>query len=84
MPFGLINEPTTFQALMNHVFKAFFHKFILVFFDNILVYSSNEQEHYKQLEEVFKLLKVHKLYAKQCKYWFVQTEVEFLGHIISQ
>lgn len=68
---------------MNHVFRAFLWKFALIFFDDILVYSYNEQEHYKKLEDALKLLRDHKPYVKQSKCCFLQNEVEYLGHIIS-
>lgn len=84
MPFGLTNAPSTFQSLMNTVFKPYLRKFILVFFDDILVYSQTWEDHLKHLDTTFQTLKEHQLYAKLSKCAFGKEEVEYLGHMISK
>jgi hypothetical protein len=84
MPFGLTNAPSTFQALMNDIFKNQLRKFVLVFFDDILVYSSTMQEHIQHLQITLDILRSHQLHVKREKCQFGQIEVKYLGHVISQ
>jgi len=84
MPFGLTNAPFTFQGLMNAVFRPYLRKFVLVFFDDILVYSRKLKEHLKHVRLVLEALKVHHLYAKASKCTFGSLEVDYLGHVISE
>ncbi|WVZ97624.1 hypothetical protein U9M48_043142 [Paspalum notatum var. saurae] len=83
MSFGLTNAPAFFMYLMNSVFMNELDKFVVVFIDDILVYSKNEQEHEEHLRIVLSRLREHKLYAKfsKCSFWL--KEVPFLGHILS-
>ena len=84
MPFGLINAPATFMDLMNRVFHPYLDQFVIVFIDDILVYSKNTKEHVFHLKTVLQTLKERQLNAKffKCEFWL--NEVVFLGHVVSR
>ena len=84
MPFGLTNEPAAFIDLMHRVFQPYLDQFVVVFVDDILIYSQSEWEHEYHLRIVLQLLRDHQLYAKFSKYKFWLTEVRFLGHVVSE
>ena len=83
MSFGLTNAPAHFMYLMNSVFMPELDKFVVVFIDDILVYSENEEDHVEHLRVVLTRLHEHKLYAtfRKCEFWL--REVPFLGHVLS-
>jgi hypothetical protein len=83
MSFGLTNTPTYFMYLMNKVFMEYLDKFVVVFIDDILVFSKMGEEHETHLRLVLERLRAHQLYAKfsKCKFWI--TEIAFIGHINS-
>nr|GEU54679.1 hypothetical protein [Tanacetum cinerariifolium] len=83
MPFGLTNVPTVFMDLMNRFCRPYLDKFVIVFIDDILIYSKTREEHVEHLRLVLGLLKKEKLYAKFCKCEFWLREVQFLGHVIN-
>jgi hypothetical protein len=83
MPFGLCNAPATFQALMNEVLGPFLRRFVLVFFDDILIYSASWSEHLWHVRAVLTLFRDHCLFVKRSKCSFGETSVAYLGHVIS-
>jgi len=84
MPFGLTNAPVAFMDLMNRVFRPYLDKFVVLFIDNILVYSRTKEEHVEHLRIVLQTLREHKLYAKlsKCEFWL--SKVTFLGYVVSK
>ena len=83
MPFGLCNAPSTFQSLMNQIFKPYLRKFVLVFFDDILVYSTDIQIHEEHLILIFSVLQENKMHVNVAKCQLGQVRLEYLGHWIS-
>jgi hypothetical protein len=84
VPFGLSNAPVVFMYLMNGIFRDYLDKFVIVFLDDILIYSKSKEEHEKHLRMVLQVLKEHKLYDKFSKCSFYQKKIRYLGHIISE
>ncbi|KAD2805301.1 hypothetical protein E3N88_38678 [Mikania micrantha] len=84
MPFGLTNAPAVFMDLMNRVCRPYLDKFVIVFIDDILIYSRSQHEHAQHLKLILELLAREKLYAKfsKCEFWL--REVQFLGHVVNQ
>ncbi|XP_058773071.1 uncharacterized protein LOC131647174 [Vicia villosa] len=83
MPFGLCNAPSTFQATMNILFEPYLRHFVLVFFDDILVFSKSLKEHLFHLKLILQLLLDNKFFLKKSKCYFAQSSISYLGHIVS-
>ena len=83
MPFGLTDAPATFMDLMNRIFQPYLDQFVIVFIDNILIYSSSKEDHEVHLRVVLQILRENQLYAKfsKCQFWL--DSVVFLRHVIS-
>ena len=84
LPFGLTNAPATFMHLMHQTFRPFLDNFVIVFLDDILIYSRTREEHERHVRQVMDVLRQEKLYAKESKCELFRTEVEFLGHIVGR
>ena len=84
MPFGLTNAPATFNRLMTDLFRKELDDFVLVFFDDILIYSENKEKHEQHLHHVLEILRKAKLYAKKSKCTFFVDKVAYLGFIVSK
>lgn len=83
MPFGLTNTSATFQFTMNQVLELLLRRFVVVFFDDILIYSQSEEEHIKHLGTVLSTIGEHKFFLRKSKCEFAVTWLQFLGHIIT-
>ena len=83
LSFGLTNAPATFQTLMNDIFRPYLDLFLIVYLDDICIYSRTEEEHEEHLRLVLTTLRKHKLYANASKCALFQTEIEFLGHVVA-
>ncbi|CAI7846088.1 unnamed protein product, partial [Closterium sp. NIES-53] len=83
LPFGLTNAPATFMGLMNDIFRPFLDRFVIVFLDDILIFSKSLEEHAQHLHIVLDTLRHHRLYAKLSKCTFARSSIGFLGHVIS-
>lgn len=84
MPFLLTNAPAAFMDLMNRIYKPWLDKFVIVFIDDILIYSTTMEEHRVHLRKVLQVLREHRLYAKfsKCEFWL--KSINFLGYVISK
>src|ERR1700687_5128436 len=82
--FGLTNAPATFMHLMQQTFRKYLDDFVIVFLDDVLVYSRSKEEHDKHLRIVLETLRENKLYAKLSKCEFYSKEISFLGHVINE
>lgn len=83
MPFGLTNAPAIFQRLMNQIFRRLLQKCVIIYLDDILIYSQTREAHYQHIKEVLEILRDNKLYASHEKCQFFQSTISFVGHLIS-
>jgi len=84
VPFGMNNGPTNFMCLMNNVLHPHLEKFMIVFINDLLIYSKNDEEHVEHLVAILILLRENHMYAKVNKCMFSQTEVHYLGHVSNE
>jgi hypothetical protein len=84
VPFGLTNALAIFMCLMNGIFRNYLDKFVIVFLDDILIYSKSKEDHEHHLRLVLQVLREHQLYAKLSKCSFYQKKINYLGHITSE
>ena len=81
MPFGLINTPVALMDLMNQVFRSHLDRFVVIYIDDILIYSRTREEHAEHLRVALQILRELSLYQEKCEFWM--TEVKFLRHVVS-
>jgi Reverse transcriptase (RNA-dependent DNA polymerase) len=84
MPFGLTNAPSTFQAVMNDVFREYLDDFVMVYIDDILIFSRTAEDHFRHVELILARLRQHQLFAKRSKCEFNCASLPFLGHVFGQ
>ena len=84
MPFGLSNAPVVFMFMMNNVMHKYLDNFVVVFIDDILIYSKSEEEHKEHLKMVMQELREHQLYAKFSKCDFLKDKIQYLGHVVTK
>ena len=84
LSFGLTNAPAIFQAMMNDISRPYLDDFVLVYLDDILIFSKTPKEHMRHLRIVFDTLREHKFYAKKSKCHFNASELEYLGHVVGK
>ena len=82
MPFGLCNAPTNFMRVMNDVFHPYIDKFVIIYLDDFLIFSSSMEEHVRHVKQVFEVLHREKLYLKLSKCEFGKTSLNYLGYIV--
>ena len=84
MPFGLANAPTVFMCLMNNIMHKYLDKFVVVFIDDILIYSKTEEEHKEHLKIILQELREHQLFAKFSKCDFFKDKIQYLDHVVTK